>query len=243
MLDRLTIATCYYRQPAMLAEQIRTIETYPGEIAQRLKLIVVDDGSPEPARIPATLACEVELYRILEDKPWNHVGARNLCLHVAPEGWVMMVDIDHTVPSESMEALFRRELHERMYYLPGKRVKAPNDEPHHPHPDSRVITRAMYWAVGGSNEDLSGIYGAGNEFVARLRRLRFGAGQIMQDVALRVWNLGGEDIGGIPGAGAPLPRKGGEFHWKGKPVLRAKMQQAYLAPPKDPLRFPWTRVL
>lgn len=242
MLDRLTIVTCYYRQPAMLAEQIRTIERYPADIAQRLKLIVVDDGSPEPAKVPATLACEVELYRILEDRPWHHLGARNLGMHVAPDGWCLMVDIDHTMPTESMEALLAHDLDPRRYYTPGRRVKAPNDEPHHPHTDSRIVTREMYWAAGGSNEDLAGIYGGGNEFKTRLRQ-RFGAG-IPLPVALRVYNLGGEDLDpSVPGAGTPLPRKGSEYHGKSNRDLRAIMHRCHLATPKDHLRFPWTRVL
>jgi hypothetical protein len=242
MPERLTLVTCYYRQPVMLREQIRTIESYPPELAQRLKIIIVDDGSPEPAEVPATLACEVELYRILEDRPWHHIGARNLGMHVAPEGWCAQIDIDHTIPRETIEALFAHDLDERRYYLFGRRVKAPHDEPHHPHPDSRIITRRMFWDVGGGNEDLVGIYGGGNELPARLRK-RFGLG-VPLPVALRVYNLAGVDLDpSVPGAGAPLPRKGSEYHGKSNRALRRKLDSCYLATPKDHLRFPWTRVL
>lgn len=243
MLERLTIAIPYYNQPAMLEEQIRTFETYPGEIQQRLLVIVVDDGSMvAPAKPRQTFACEMQVYRITEDIPWNHVGARNLCLHVAPEGWVAMIDMDHTIPRDGMEALFATDLNPSKYYLFGRRVKAPDDAPHHPHPDSRVITRAMYHAVGGGNEDLRSIYGGGNELPARLRK-RCGLG-VPLPIALRVYNLGGVDLDpSVSGAGAPLPRKGSEYHGKSNQALRRKLDSCYLATPRDHLRFPWTRVL
>ena len=67
----------YYRNPLMLGEQLAIANLYPREI----DLIVVDDGSPEPALpiITALATRPVSLYRIEKDIPWNRGGAQLCC--------------------------------------------------------------------------------------------------------------------------------------------------------------------
>jgi hypothetical protein len=75
-----TLIVPYYRNPVMLREQIKAWEDYPDAVS----IILVDDGSPEPAlevvreHAPAALLPRLTLYRIDVDIPWNRGGARNL---------------------------------------------------------------------------------------------------------------------------------------------------------------------
>ena len=45
-MPQLTLCVAYYRQPLMLARQLAEWERFPPGI----EILVVDDGSPEPAR-------------------------------------------------------------------------------------------------------------------------------------------------------------------------------------------------
>src|SRR5690606_29212893 len=186
-VDRLTIVATYYRQPKMLAKQLETWASYGGDVLSRIKFIVVDDGSPEPARdvvkdaSPAVLG-RLELYRIRQDIPWNYHGARNLGCHVAPDGWILRLDLDHVLPKDSAERLLGFEPDEsRWYVFPRWRVgkadetrrkdKIPEDQEFgqiHPHIDSMLITRDLYWRVGGYDEDYAGSLGGATVFLERL---------------------------------------------------------------------------
>jgi hypothetical protein len=75
-----TLVVPYYRNPEMLRAQAALWRAYPPGV----RIIVVDDGSPEPA---APILAEVmgeapgdvlQCYRIAVDIPWNRGGARNL---------------------------------------------------------------------------------------------------------------------------------------------------------------------
>jgi hypothetical protein len=45
----ITYAIPYYRNPAMLSEQYRIWAGYPEDLKEQIEIVLVDDGSPEPA--------------------------------------------------------------------------------------------------------------------------------------------------------------------------------------------------
>lgn len=187
-MKALTMIVPYYRNPEMLKKQIEVWNQYPAWVLGLLKIIVVDDGSPEPAQpIIEELASEhvrkrLSLYRILVDIPWNRHGARNLAAKEADTEWILQIDIDHVLIAEAAQALLGFEPDPLCWYrLPrwrwGKADETrrkdhiPDDLEFgeiHPHTDSYLCTKALYWDAGGYDEDFCGVLGGGMRFVKLL---------------------------------------------------------------------------
>lgn len=177
-MNEFTLIVPYYRNPAMLRRQSFEFNKYPPQV----KVIVVDDGSPEPAAEVLAGFQNVRLLRIDVDIPWNRGGARNLGAHVADTRWILHVDIDHVLPQLSaLELLTSRPKPGTWYRFRRYRVGAADATRRkdrlpdackfgevHPHVDSYLIERAAYWKSGGYDEDYSGGLGGGNPFLAVL---------------------------------------------------------------------------
>ena len=249
-LDSVTLIVPFYRNCAMLVEQIRTMNAYP----EGLRVLIVDDGSPEPA-LPLVqsyasegLRGRLELYRILEDIPWNREGARNLATLSARTPWVVHVDIDHVLPAPAAADLLRfRPQSKRWYRFPRWRVGAADETRQkdalapdcplgqiHPHIDSYLIQAETYWAVGGYDEDFSGCLGGGTDFLKRLEAHAGAPLMLPPEVVLRVhtrhaikdasdWSLSRDTS-------------------EGKKRARAK-RDAGATRPKSHIRFSWVRQL
>lgn len=253
MLEHLSICCAYYRNPAMLREHHRVLSSYPSAIRERVTLIVGDDGSPEGdgaaealegrfKRLILELQLDIRVYRLLRHVPWGSKGARNTAVWEAPDGWCLVTDIDHVLMPNDAGRLFGKNLDPSCYYILGRR-RADTGEEYHPHPNSYLLTRSLYWErVGGCNEDWDGFYGTDGPFRSRINSL---AKRVeMPDVKLTVYNLGGEDIGGIEGAACrDYGRKGSRFHTRMNPELVAKIDRDRLTRPERPLRREYERVL
>lgn len=175
----LTLVYAYYDNPRMLAIQYETWAQYPAYFRRRCSFVVVDDGSP---RWPAVEVERPELqhlsiYRVKHDMPWHQDGARNLGAHVAGEGWLFLSDMDHVLPTESLEGLWRQATDAGAFYT-FDRVDKMTGQPmrnavgqHKPHPNSYAMTRALYWQAGGYDEDFCGVYGTDGEFRRQLLRV------------------------------------------------------------------------
>jgi glycosyltransferase involved in cell wall biosynthesis len=197
-----TLIVPYYRNRVMLREQIRTWEDYPDAVS----IILVDDGSPEPAldvvreHAPAALLPRLTLYRIDVDIPWNRGGARNLGAKLAATDWILHVDIDHVLPPPCAERLLQFEAEPRSWYRferyrngcadeTRKKDKIPDAVEFgkiHPHIDSYLVTRERYWLAGGYDEDYSGCLGGGSPFLKALERVAAPA-MAPPDCHLIVW--------------------------------------------------------
>ena len=166
----------------MLAEQQRVWMDYPEELRARLHVVVVDDCShpkrkPHADSITATGLGSIRLFRLLEKKRWNWLACRNLGAKVAATKWMLLTDIDHTVPQPTLERIVFGELDDDNAYR-FKRVTAPSVWPYDvdtappwkPHNDTFLVTRDKFFdpRVGGYDERLSGCYGTSGEFRDRL---------------------------------------------------------------------------
>jgi len=161
----------YYENAQFFERQLNLWESYPDELRQWISILVADDGSPDHPAVdvirarPAPLRIKLRLFRIEVDVRWNWLAARNLMLHHAAEGWCVMTDMDHMIPAHVADRLvhcnhdpgviyrFSREEHT------GERI--------HPHPNSMLMTRAMFWRAGGYDEALSGHYGTDGDWRRR----------------------------------------------------------------------------
>jgi hypothetical protein len=166
------VVFAYYENPHMLELQWREIASYPAEIKAELEVIVVDDGSPQfpaadvlkPSGLP-----RISIFRVGEDIQWNQDAARNIGAYEARAPWLLLTDIDHVVPASSLGAILGGERPERSFYTLG-RVKFYGGEVREPHPNSYLITKKLYWDIGGHDEDFAGIYG--KDYLFRRRALR-----------------------------------------------------------------------
>ncbi|MFC3227343.1 glycosyltransferase family 2 protein [Marinibaculum pumilum] len=189
-----TLIVPYYRNPQMLARQVEEWEKYPPGI----RIMVVDDCSPEPAADVIGERRRVDIYRILDDIPWNRNGARNLGAKMALTEWIMHVDIDHVLPAESAARLRAKRLDsDRWYRFARYRVGAADETrrkddlpddcefgPVKPHVDSYICPQWLYWTVGGYDEAYSGSLGGSAPFLSLMTKAA--PVDVLADVPLHV---------------------------------------------------------
>jgi hypothetical protein len=147
---------------------------------------VVDDCSPEdlaptPASVTVDGLASFRIYRLLEKKRWNWPACRNLGALLTTTDWMLLTDIDHVLPEDTLRRLLCGKLHESQAYR-FARVTATTTWPYRvsaqpaykPHNDTWLLTRQMFYFddgftfVGGYDERLSGCYGSSGEFRDRV---------------------------------------------------------------------------
>lgn len=241
----LTLVMPFWLNSGMLAKQYEGWAAWPDELKRRFEIILVDDGSPEPAAdVPRPDGLPtLRIYRVLEDRPWHQHGARNLGAHEAEDGWLLLTDMDHVLSMVSAAALMLRldRLNSETVYMLD-RVEADTGKPTlnghgqpKPHPNSFVMTRELYWRIGGYDEDFCGVYGTDAYF--RERAFRIGRRGHLNIPLTRYWR----DI--VPDASTNgLPRKEGRDPLAKEKILAAKKARGEADVVKV-LQFEWERVL
>ena len=166
---KLTLIYSYYRNFEMFKRQLQEWAAYPEDIRKHIEFIVTDDCSPKgqiylvKPFIPAGLT--IRLFRILEKKAWNWLACRNIGAHHAAGEWILMTDMDHMVSADNASRIMAelpRLKKDKVYLF--TRVDAPDMRPYKPHDDSYLMTREMFWRIGGYDEELSGLYGTSGRF-------------------------------------------------------------------------------
>lgn len=170
----------------MLDEQQAIWADYPDHLRKQLHVIVVDDCSPKDGRpAPKDFWIEglasIRFYRLLEKKRWNWLACRNIGALKATSDWLLLTDIDHGLPVETLERIVAGKLDDRSAYR-FKRIVAPSPWKYDtskcsswkPHNDSWLMTRQLFYFddgqkfVRGYDERLSGCYGTSGEFKDRV---------------------------------------------------------------------------
>lgn len=246
-MTHLTLVMPYYLNAGMLRLQYQGWAAWQGKHKRRLRVILVDDGSPEPAiDVPRPEGLpDLQIYRVTEDRPWHQHAARNLGAHVAEEGWLLLTDMDHVLTAEAARSLFKtmdkgRLEFEAIYML--DRIEADTGEPTRnglgwkkPHPNSFLLTRETYWRIGGYDEDYCGIYGTDGLF--KMRAFQIANKQHLPVSLTRYWR----DL--VPDASTTtLARKEGREPGAKERVAAAKAERGEADVVKV-LQFPWERVL
>lgn len=242
----LSLVMPYYANPSILELHLAEWREWSGLAKEMIEIVLVDDGSPVPCAAPNERGVlpRISILRITEDRPWHQHAARNLGAHVAAGPWLLLTDMDHVLTAANADALLMR-LHrlddETAYFL--HRIEADTGKPTmtqdgatpKPHPNSFVMTRALYWQAGGYDEDYCGIYGTDGLFKDRL--FRIATKGFLKHVALvRYWR----DL--IPDASTTtLPRKEGREP-NAKQAVRARKAAEGRSNVVTTLNFPWVRV-
>src|SRR5678809_777529 len=164
---RLTLVLPFYENHGFLAQQLTFWRTWPEELREYVSAVVVDDGSPEPLELRDTpLPFPVRVFRIEVDVRWNWLAARNIGAHHAEEGWLLLTDMDHVIPQETLRAVLHSDLDPRRAYAFQRWEHT--GIPLAPHSASWLMTRSLFWEVGGYDERLSGYYGTDGAYRRRL---------------------------------------------------------------------------
>ncbi len=183
----ITFICAYYENPGMLREQQRVWRAYPDELKACFHAIVTDDGSPtRPAKphVEETGIASFILNRTLVDVRWNWLFGRNLGVSQAPTEWVLLTDIDHVLPVETLDVLTAAKFDPRLVYRLS-RVDAPNRTPYKPHPNTWFLTKAMFEKIGGYDERFSGFYGSDADFRERVIQATGGKLVMLPDALIR----------------------------------------------------------
>jgi len=169
----LTLVYSYYDNPNMYRRQVQEWERYLPRVKYYVSIIVTDDCSTKfPLRdIPEVPNnTKIRRFQITRKVPWNWLACRNIGTHHAPGRWILLTDMDHLVSVENIERIAQRLrrgcLKEDWVYL-FVRKDAPNNTKYKPHNDSYMMTRKLYWKIGGYDEELAGNYGTSGRFRVR----------------------------------------------------------------------------
>ncbi len=237
----ISIVLSYFNSGKMLEKHLDEWSHYAPHVKENFSAVIVDDGSPEDyaEKHMRDVGFPVELYRIKQNIAWNVPGARNLGMFVAPDGPCLLTDIDHLLQKDDASKLVQL-IHNTG--VPGKifyifQRKWADGRALHPHPNSYVLQRSLYWACGGTDEDWSGWWGAGEQV---FRKIIFTLADQIEFRTIYLTHYGRDDI---PDASTTdLGRKNSPWDWRNNSMLVAKAKQAPYKP-ANPLRFEWGRVL
>jgi hypothetical protein len=163
----------YYENRAFFGAQLARWRSYPADMRAHLRVIVVDDGSPRHQAIDVVkafgpLPFSLRLFRIGVDVRWNWLAARNIGAYHAADGWLLLTDMDHVVPADTMRAAIYGRLNPEVVYAFRRQEHV--GAPASPHSASFLMTKALFWQIGGYDEALSGHYGTDGDYRRRLAK-------------------------------------------------------------------------
>jgi hypothetical protein len=132
----------------------------------------------------------LRVFRIDVDIPWNWLAARNIGAHAAEDGWLLLTDMDHVVPVETIEGVIYGRHDPAIVYVFSRKEYTGQSVP--PHSASFLMTRAMFWSIGGYDERLSGVYGTDGLY--RKRVLAKASVTVLTDPLIRYEYVGDSSV-------------------------------------------------
>ena len=167
----LSLVFAYYENPKMLSYQLEHLAQLPAKLLSQIEIVVVDDASPEAPAVTVARDFQhlpLSVFRIAENRPWNQDAARNIGVAEAKAPNVMLTDVDHIVPADTLEAL--TSLNPGLDAVTFSRKAHFSDRRIPSHVNSYFMSKAAYWEVGGYDEDFWGWYGTDKMFRKRLQK-------------------------------------------------------------------------
>ena len=219
----------------MLKEHLKEWKNFNSK--HKWRAIVVDDGSNEdPALTHITdVGFPIEVFRIKVDIPWNQHGARNLAAQQCKTDWMFMCDIDHVLESTEARKILNLSLDKEIGKTKFFKFNRRNKNNKQLDIKKRIpfnifmCTKDAFDQAGGYDEDYCGTYGGDGPFIRSLQKNREII--IPNNIFLTVWG----------GMGTKnLDRVYYKNLYKEKLAEKKKLKDMI---PKNPIRFPWERLL
>ena len=183
---RVTIVYPFYENHDFLGFQIATWWKWAEDLRPHVQIVIVDDGSPHPLLSLCETPISTRIFRIQVDVRWNWLAARNIGAHHAATDWILLTDIDHVVPDSTLRSIiFGR--HDPSVVYAFARLEH-SGEPVAPHSASFLMTRDLFWRIGGYDETLSGYYGTDGDWRRRVQQ--HATIQILTDPLIRYERVG-----------------------------------------------------
>jgi hypothetical protein len=147
---------------------LRRYASYSGDLLDRLQFVLVDDGSRVPVELPADLDLNVLLLRIPADVPWNHGAARNLGAVHARSDKLLLTDVDHEFPEDTLRRIVDLgELWRTMYMF----FRLDEGGAHtRRHLNTFLLSRGRHLELFGYDEEFCGHYGLEDDLFRRWHR-------------------------------------------------------------------------
>jgi hypothetical protein len=181
----ITIVLPYYDNAHFWEQQVAWWMQWDATVRAYVSAVVVDDGSPTPARLPPDLPFPIRLFRIGVDVRWNWLAARNIGAHHADAGWMVLTDMDHVIPEGTAGSLIYGQHDPAVVHAFARREHTAVAIS--PHSASFFLTREVFWKIGGYDERLSGYYGTDGDF--RRRVVKHAPIKVLTDYLVRYENI------------------------------------------------------
>lgn len=172
---KLSLVHPFYNEKTRFCKQIEIWKGWPDYIRDKVNIIIIDDGSPNPIHNYITPKIEdvlskfnFSIYRIQQNLKWNTPGALNLGLTVAPSDWVLIMDSDCAFDAKNIEILLKADPEvNSVYHFPRQRIGKEGDDLENRRylPCTKLFHRSIFMdKLGGFDEDFTGEYSKGWAF-------------------------------------------------------------------------------
>jgi len=164
----------YYENPQMLERQIENWNRYSGLLRDRIRVILIDDCSPDNPAEPIFEKCKApkKLFRVKENIPWGQHHARNVGARVikGDDSWLFMSDMDVILTPEALNNLIDINPDPGRYHTFARKFVGGVREDKY-HCNTFMVTHKNFWAVNGYDCDYCGTYGGDGAFLRQLHQI------------------------------------------------------------------------
>ncbi len=173
---KITLGTTYYNCPKLLKTFLDHHREFFDEI------IVVDDGSSDPAEKHIADRNKIKLYRVPIDYGFNSHGCRNLIMKETSNDWVVLFDVDRLIvdPKFAINVIKNKKLNQNILYLFEMFSDYSRPESIHLSVNDFLVHKEHFWKAGGYDEEIIGFRAGDRQYRRQLEH--FGKERVLSGI-------------------------------------------------------------